>query len=144
AAPSRLPARVRRRVVALLAAAPLAGCYTTAPLATPEPLPGTRIVAELTPEASVDLASRIGAGAARVEALTGDVESGNWELFVIGVADASGQYVPWKRERLVVQRSALASVQVRRLSRTRTVLATVGTIAATVLVGRAFGVGGAF
>lgn len=141
-APSRLRARARRAAAPLLAAVPLAACYASTPLATPEPSPGIRIVAELTPEASVDLASRIGAGAVSVEAVTGEVENGDWELYVIRVADASGHSVPWNRERLVLHRSALASVQARRLSRTRTALATVGTIAAAVLLGRTFGEGG--
>src|SRR6266536_608299 len=73
-----MPSRVNRRATLFwLGVSPIlaAGCYTYAPLHTPEPLPETRVALVLSDQGRVGAGPNIGSRVARVEgALVGSTE----------------------------------------------------------------------
>ena len=79
---------MKRRAVALL---PLAlagiGCYTYAPLATPDPAPGTKVALVLSDQGRVGMGPSVGQGAARVE---GAVVGSSDTAYVLSVSDVYG------------------------------------------------------
>ena len=56
-----------RDLTSLVAALSLSACYTYLPLKTPDPRPGTRVLAEITDSGSARLGEYLGRGADAVE-----------------------------------------------------------------------------
>jgi len=124
---------VKRRAVALL---PLAlagiGCYTYAPLATPDPAPGTKVALVLSDQGRVGMGPSVGQGAARVE---GAVVGSSDTAYVLSVSDVygiNGRRSPWTGEMVQVQRAYVANSLQRRFSRGRTLTVAGGAAAAVV------------
>jgi hypothetical protein len=94
----------------------LVGCYTYRPLATPEPLQGSRVSAQLTGQGSVDMAGQIGPDVLHVEGDVVAVDSSGLELVVHEIESFRGIRSDWQGERVKIPRQAVAGMQERRLS----------------------------
>src|SRR5205823_7305548 len=87
----------------------------------------------LTDSGSVVVARQVGpAGTAIAGTLLGD-SAGSFLVAVRQVRRREGDAVSWRGERLSVPHALVASVNERRLSRTRTTLASVGAVAGVLL-----------
>jgi hypothetical protein len=102
--------------VVVLAVWVLAGCYTYRPLATPEPVPGTRVSAELTDDGSRALSGEIGPAVEHVEGEVMGVDSAGVELSVLQVEGFRGFQSDWKGEHVRLPRQTVAGWQQRKLS----------------------------
>jgi hypothetical protein len=94
----------------------LCGCYTYRPLTSPEPLAGTRVSAELTPDGSRDLSGQIGPAVEHVEGQVLRVDSAGIQLSVLQVEGFRGIQSDWNGEPVLIPRTAVAGWQQRRLS----------------------------
>jgi hypothetical protein len=92
------------------------GCYTYRPLASPEPVAGTRVSAELTQEGSQDLSGQIGPEVEHVEGDVLRVDSAGIQLSVLQVEGFRGIESDWNGEPVLIPRTAVAGWQQRRLS----------------------------
>ena len=120
------------RALALLIAALLfAGCYDHHPLLTPRPAEGTRVRVTLTDSGTTALARYIGRDAASVDGayLGSNNGEGDLRLAVTAVKLRSGDENFWKGEVVTLPRFAVATVQERKLNRSKTALMTAGFIA---------------
>lgn len=114
---------MRRVPLGLLLLPLLAGCYVNQPVAElqPEPVPGTRLVIELTDPGRVAMAPQIGPDVSRVE---GALVQRSDSQFVLGVAKVYGLYgtlQKWEGERLAFPAAYVRRLYERRLSIGRTV-----------------------
>jgi hypothetical protein len=111
------------RVSTVLAAACLsAGCYNYSPLATPSPDPGIWVAVTLTDAGAVELAPYLGPNVFVVRGrYVGDAEQGV-RIAVSSVELVRGDQVDWKGEQVTLPKIAIASVQVRQLSKRRSAL----------------------
>jgi len=99
-----------------------AGCYNYSPLATPTPEPGTYVAVTLTDAGALELAPYLGPNVFVVRGrYVGDAEQGV-RVSVSSVELVRGDQVDWAGERVTLPKSTIASVQVRQLSRRRSVL----------------------
>jgi hypothetical protein len=94
----------------------LVGCYTYRPLATTEPVQGSRVSAQLTGQGSVDMASQIGPDVLHVEGDVVAADSNGLELVVREIESFRGIRSDWQGEHVKIPRQALAGMQERRLS----------------------------
>ena len=94
----------------------LCGCYTYRPLATAQPVAGTRVSAELTVQGSQDLSGEIGPAVEHVEGEVLGADSAGVELSVLQVEGFRGIQSDWNGEPVVIPRTAVAGWQQRRLS----------------------------
>lgn len=124
--------------VCLLASFVLSACYRTSPLPSPQPEPGTRIVAELTRQGSVEMAPTIGSGVHAVEGIAAGARDGGLDISLLRVIQNGGTGVQWNREVVRFPTTALSSVGERRLDRTRTYVAAGGLTVLAVVLGRIF------
>jgi hypothetical protein len=108
--------RCSRQGLALLVSFFLCGCYTYRPLISPEPVPGTRVSAELTDEGSQALSGTIGPAVEHVEGEVLRVDSAGIELSVLQVESFRGNQSDWTGEPVLLPRIAVAGWQQRRLS----------------------------
>ncbi|MEA2712058.1 MAG: hypothetical protein QOK27_19 [Gemmatimonadales bacterium] len=92
------------------------GCYTYRPLITPEPVPGTRVSAQLTAEGSRDLSGQVGPAVEHVEGNVLRVDSAGIQLSVRQVEGFRGIENDWNGEPVLIPRTAVAGWQQRRLS----------------------------
>ncbi len=117
----------------------LVGCYRYSSLDEPAPEAGARLEVQLTDSGSAALAAAVGP---RVTQIHGDLagrRADALELSVVGVRFYDGQENYWKGERVIVPRSAIATVRQRRLSMPRTVLVAGAIVFAAASVGTATG-----
>ena len=111
------------RAYSLIAAAGLAGCYNYAPLATPTPQPGTSVAVTLTSAGSQDLARYLGPNVFVVRGrYLRDADEGGLVVSVTSVELQRGDELSWAGEAVSLPNSAIASVEVRRLARGRSIL----------------------
>jgi hypothetical protein len=94
----------------------LSACYTYRPVATPEPLPGARVSAQLTTEGSRDLTGQIGPEVLHVEGNVLRTDSAGMDLEVREIESYRGIRSDWHGELVRLPRAAVAGVQERRLS----------------------------
>ena len=117
--------RGARRGVALGVAllAPL-GCYTYAPIsAGASPVVGERYALQISDQGRVQLAGRFGPGLTRVEGRLTEAGTQELALNVFRVAQLGNQASAWAGENVRIDRGYVARIDVRQLSRRRTVLA---------------------
>lgn len=101
----------------LTAAALLLGaCYTYRPLSTAQPLPGTRVSAELTNDGARDLSGQVGPEVEHLEGEVVGVDSTGVQLAVRQVETTRGIQSDWKGEKVTIPSSAVSGWQQRRLS----------------------------
>jgi hypothetical protein len=107
----------------LIAAAWLAGCYSYNPLTTASPEVGTYVAVTLTSAGSQDLARSLGPDVFVVRGrYMSDTDDGGLLLSVSAVELQRGDELSWAGENVAVPNSAIASVEVRRLARGRSLL----------------------
>jgi hypothetical protein len=99
-----------------------AGCYNYNPLTTPSPEPGTYVAVTLTEQGSENLARSVGPNAFIVRGrYLGDGEQGML-LSVSSVEDKRGIAQSWQGETVTVPADAVASLDVRKLAKGRSIL----------------------
>lgn len=110
----------------------LAGCYSYTPLATLDPVPGTRVSLVLSDQGRVGMGPRIGQGVARVDGAVLGATDTAYVLSVSEVLGINGSRNPWAGETVEVQRAYVSNSLERRFSRGRTLLVAGGGAAAVV------------
>jgi hypothetical protein len=94
----------------------LSGCYTYRPLETTQPMPGTRVSAELTDDGARELSGQLGPQVEHVEGDVLTVDSNGVQLAVRQVETNRGIQVDWKGEKVVIPGAAVSGWQQHRLS----------------------------
>jgi hypothetical protein len=94
----------------------LAGCYTYRPLERTEPIPGTRVSAQLTNQGSQELAGQIGPDVLHVEGEVITADSSGLDMEVREIESYRGIRTGWQGEKLRIPQQALAGMQERKLS----------------------------
>jgi len=122
-----------RDLTSLVAALSLSACYTYLPLKTPDPRPGTRVLAEITDSGSARLGEYLGRGADAVEGSVVTVSDTAIALAVSSVRARDGQQAFWKGESISLRRSFIGRLRERRLAKGGTLLVS-GAIAAGALL----------
>jgi len=120
------------RAVVVAAVTVVSACYEYAPPPAVEPAPGTELRVTLTDAGSVAAASAVGP---RVEQIDGRLARIDADTLVIAATQTTqrgGIENTWNGERVAVPRSAVASLGVRRVSASRTVLAAAAGVAIAV------------
>ncbi|MEJ7811936.1 MAG: hypothetical protein WKG32_16105 [Gemmatimonadaceae bacterium] len=129
---------------AVVAALASVGCYSYRPVTIPAPAMGTRVSVELTDLGTATLGRLLGNEVVEVRGeLTGATER-SVSLAVQAVRLRNGVENYWNREPVTLERSTIALLSERRVSRKRSFLAggavaAVATIAAAVASGRGSG-----
>jgi hypothetical protein len=103
---------------ALLAAGTilLGGCYTYRPLSGPEPVPGTRVSAELTGDGSRELSGQVGPEVEHVEGEVLAVDSTGVRMAVRQIENVRGIQSDWNGEKVTIPSTAVSGWQQRKLS----------------------------
>jgi hypothetical protein len=102
------------RVLALLVLLP--ACYTYRPLATAEPVVGSRVSIELTRDGTGALAGQVGPDVVHLEGRLVRTDPAGYRLAVSQVESARGIASDWNGEEISLPRPWVAGVQERRLS----------------------------
>jgi len=132
------------RIAVLIAVCVAAACYNYDPVATPSPSPGTYIAATLTDAGSRELARALGEN---VFVVRGRYLGDRADTLLVSVSSVEmqrGNEVDWAGEAVSLPRTDIASLEVRRLAKGRSVLliglgvtGLVATTAAVKLIGDA-------
>ncbi len=99
-----------------------AGCYNYNPLTTPSPEPGTYLAATLNDAGSDQLARYLGPGIFVVRGRYLGPSDRGLLLSVSSVETKRGVGYPWEGETVTLPTDAIASLDVRRLSKGRSLL----------------------
>jgi len=99
-----------------------AGCYDYHPLTAPTPDQGSYVAATLTEAGSADLARYLGPDVFVVRGRYLGTGDAGVVVSVASVELKRGNDVPWAGETIVLPSKAVASLEVRRLAKGRTVL----------------------
>lgn len=118
-----------RIAASMFAALVLSGCYVTVPLANPHPDPGTKLRVQLTDAGTDQLARYLGPGVITVDGRLVQNSDSALALSVTQVSMRSGQDQFWKGETVNLPRTAISTVQERKLSRVRSLIIAGGVIA---------------
>jgi hypothetical protein len=94
----------------------IGGCYTYRPLSTPQPLPGTRVSAELTDDGARELSGQVGPEVEHVEGEVLAVDSVGVHIAVRQIETTRGIQSDWRGEQVTIPSSAVSGWQQRRLS----------------------------
>ncbi len=116
----------------------LAGCYVYHPVAGSRPPATEEVRLALTDAGTANLASQLGPSIVEVSGRLVADSADAYIVSVLGTRTRGGVEASWRGERVTVQRSLVAHLEERRFSRTRTVLAGVGTVVATLLAREVF------
>jgi hypothetical protein len=121
----------------------LAGCYTYEPATlTPEPRAGAALRLSITDRATADLRDYLGPN---VEALNGQLlaaDTSELNLAVRSIVFYNGSEQFWTGDRVRIPRSAVARVELRRFSASRTGFLTALSITGALVLGHALLGGG--
>jgi hypothetical protein len=98
------------------------GCYNYSPLTTPSPDPGTYLAVTLTDAGSDELARSLGPGAFVVRGRYLSNDDRGMLISVTSVETKRGFALPWAGETVAVPDYAVASLDVRRFARGRSLL----------------------
>jgi len=99
-----------------------AGCYNYNPLATPSPDPGTYVAVTLNDAGSEELARYLGPSVFVVRGRYLGPSDGGLLVSVSSVESKRGIGYPWEGETVTLPTDAIASMDVRRLSKGRSLL----------------------
>lgn len=132
-----------RSIVFGFALLTVAGCYTYEPVTLASaPEPGTDLRLSITDRATVDLRDYLGAN---VETLNGQLlaaDTNEVNLAVRSIVFYNGSEQFWTGDRIRIPRSAVARVELRRFSPSRTGFLTALSIAGALMLGNALLGGG--
>jgi hypothetical protein len=92
------------------------GCYTYRPLGTAQPVPGTRVSAELTDDGTRELSGRVGPEVEHIEGEVLAVDSAGVHMAVSQIETTRGIQSDWRGEGVTIPRTAVSGWQQRRLS----------------------------
>lgn len=127
----------------------LGGCYHYTAVAPANVTPGRTVRVELGDQGTAELARWIGARGASLQGRVQTVSDTALMLAVSDVVRLNGVTEPWNAESVLIPRRLAESFTERRFDRRRTVLASVGTLAALFAAnalmgndGGLFGIGG--
>jgi hypothetical protein len=98
------------------------GCYESVPVEVNRMQPGTKLRVTLTDAGADSLARYLGPGVETVDGKLISTTDSNVALGVTSVAMRSGQDQFWKGETVAIPRTALATVQQRRVNKSRSLL----------------------
>jgi hypothetical protein len=121
------------------------GCYQSVPVELNRVEPGTKLRVTLTDAGADSLARYLGPGVETVDGKLISSTDANVSLGVTSVAMRSGQDQFWKGETVAIPRSALATVQQRKVNKGRSLIlggALVAALASLRLTGVVGGNGG--
>ncbi|MGH7713371.1 MAG: hypothetical protein ACREOG_18940, partial [Gemmatimonadaceae bacterium] len=119
-----------------------AACYNYVPISSGAPPVGSEFRAHLTDDGSTRLTPVLGAQVAMVE---GRVSGANDSAYIVSVSATTNRaqvQTFWTGESITLPRSAVQSMEARRLDRRRTWLIAAGGIVGGVLAAQVFGLGG--
>jgi hypothetical protein len=133
---------VLRLAFALPVMAAAQACYNYVPLES-TPTVGERMSFEITDRGRVDLSNRFGPGLASIEGRLLESEPNEYVIDVFRVSQVSGSSAIWSGEQTRVNRSLVATVRKRELSKVRTGLLVAGVAAGAVAIA-ARGMGGSY
>ena len=111
------------------------GCYVSVPLATPSPEPGARLHVQLTDQGSTDLARYLGPNVVAVDGRLLQGTDSALSLSVSDVAMRSGDQQFWKGEAVTLPKTAIATVQRKKLSAWRSGLIASALVAGIAVIG---------
>jgi hypothetical protein len=100
----------------------LFGCYESVPVEINRVEPGTKIRVTLTDAGADSLARYLGPGVERVDGKLINTTDERLALGVTSIAMKSGQDQYWKGETVAIPRSALATVQQRKVNKPKSLL----------------------
>jgi hypothetical protein len=110
------------RAAIVLASCALAGCYNYAPLATLDPQPGTSLAVTLSDAGSEALVRYLGPEAFVVRGRYVGTDERGLLLSVTAVERRRGWVEPWSGETVALPDDVIASKEVRRLAKGRSLL----------------------
>ena len=113
----------------------LSACYEYAPPVAHDPTPGTEVRLTLTDAGSLAAASSVGPRVELVDGRISRIDADSVVVLATQTTQRGGVDNLWNGERVAVPRSSVASLGVRRVSASRTALASVigvGVIAASI------------
>ncbi|HET7463577.1 MAG TPA: hypothetical protein VFJ82_20150 [Longimicrobium sp.] len=128
-------ARVRGVSLLLLGAWTLQGCYSVRAVQPGGPQPGSRVVAQLTPDGSQQLASQVGPRVIAVEGVLDQATVDQLSLRLVRTEGANQVSTYWNNEEVSVPRPAIALLRERRLDRTKSYLMAGAVVGAALLAG---------
>ncbi len=131
-----------RALVLLVTSAALGGCHVNAPITTPVPQAGHRVVVRLTDRGSVELARHVGPSIGELDGKVVAADERQLTLSLISATTWRGIPNYWAGEEVVVDRDFIAGMSERRLSRTRSWMLTAGIITAALVAATVGGMGG--
>jgi len=113
----------------------LQGCYSVTAVQPGGPQPGARVVAQLTPDGSQQLASQVGPRVIAVEGVLDQATADHLSLRMVRTEGANQVSTYWNNEEVSVPRPAIALLRERRLDRTRSYLMAGAIVGAALLAG---------
>lgn len=131
---ARRPAR-RGVSLLLLGVWALQGCYSVRTVQPGEPQPGSRVVAQLTPDGSRQLASQVGPRVIAVEGVLDQATADQLSLRLVRTEGSNQVSTFWNNEEVAIPRPAIALLRERRLDRTRSYLMAGAIVGAALLAG---------
>jgi hypothetical protein len=99
-----------------------AGCYSYFPLTTATPDPGTAVTVRLTDAGARELERTLGTDVFLINGRYVSADERGFALSVASVETRGGDRHAWSGEAVTVPMADIASVDVRRLAKTRTIL----------------------
>ena len=110
------------RSLTLLPFCLVAGCYSYVPLATATPDPGTGVELTLTDTGARELERALGTDVFRIRGRYLSTDERSLNLSVTGIETKDGAFKAWAGETIAVPTADVASVDVRRLAKGRSIL----------------------
>lgn len=98
------------------------GCYTYVPVSTNVPPTGERVALHISDRGRVELADRLGPGVVRVEGMVARTDSTDYVVNLHRIAQIGSGTSRWSGEAVRVNRNYVNGIELRQLSRGRTVL----------------------
>jgi len=123
------------RAAIVMAACLTAGCYNYAPLATVDPQPGTSLAVTLSDAGSESLMRSLGPEAFVVRGRYVGTDERGMLLAVTSVERRRGWVEPWSGETVALPADVIASTEVRRLAKGRSLLLAGAGVVGVVAVG---------
>jgi len=113
---------LRQALAAGLVAVVCAGCYSYRPLTEAEPAAGTPVSLVLNDQGRVAVAESVGTGVLRVGGTVVRSTDNTWVVAISDILDIDGHLTKWSGETVGFQRSYVAVLQERQLSKRKTIL----------------------
>jgi hypothetical protein len=123
------------RAAIVMAACVTAGCYNYAPLASVDPAPGTSLAVTLSDAGSETLMRSLGPEAFVVRGRYLGTDERGLLLSVTSVERRRGWVEPWSGETVALPNDVIASTEVRRLAKGRSLLLAGAGVVGVVAVG---------